>query len=75
MHCTLNPKTPLQVDWVGQRNQIDAAKAAGVKHIILIGSMGGTKPDHFLNKMGEGNILIHKRRAEQHLMQASGSRV
>ena len=60
----------LQVDWVGQKNQIDAAKAAGVRHIVLVSSMGGTKPDHFLNKMGEGNILIWKRRAEQHLMQA-----
>ena len=40
------------MDWVGQRNQIDAAKAAGVKHVVLISTMAGTKPDHFLNKMG-----------------------
>merc|ERR1711972_1243910 len=30
--------------------------------------MGGTKPDHFLNKMGGGNILLWKRKAELELM-------
>ncbi|KAH0861738.1 hypothetical protein HID58_089999, partial [Brassica napus] len=58
---------PEQVDWIGQKNQIDAAKAAGVKHIVLVGSMGGTNPDHPLNKLGNGNILIWKRKAEQYL--------
>nr|GMD45054.1 Sanguinarine reductase [Ipomoea batatas] len=27
---------PEQIDWIGQKNQIDAAKAAGVKHIVLV---------------------------------------
>ncbi|KAI9115996.1 hypothetical protein K1719_012926 [Acacia pycnantha] len=58
---------PEQVDWIGQKNQIDAAKAAGVKQIVLVGSMGGTNPDHPLNKLGNGNILIWKRKAEQYL--------
>lgn len=58
---------PEQVDWVGQKNQIDAAKAAGVKHIVLVGSMGGTNPNHPLNSMGNGNILVWKRKAEQYL--------
>ncbi|KAL6507994.1 hypothetical protein OROGR_024189 [Orobanche gracilis] len=48
---------PEQVDWIGQKNQIDAAKAAGVKHIVLVGSMGGTTPNHRLNSLGNGNIL------------------
>lgn len=34
-------QTPQAVDWVGQKLQIDAAKAAGVKRVVLIGSMGG----------------------------------
>ncbi|CDP06601.1 unnamed protein product [Coffea canephora] len=55
------------VDWIGQKNQIDAAKAAGVKHIVLVGSMGGTNPNHPLNSLGNGNILIWKRKAEQYL--------
>lgn len=67
-------QTPEQVDWLGQKVQIDAAKAAGVKHVVLIGSMGGTQPDNMLNKLvGDdgGNILQWKRRAEQYLI-ASG---
>lgn len=58
---------PEQVDWIGQKNQIDAAKEAGVKHIILVGSMGGTNPNHPLNSFGNGKILIWKRKAEQYL--------
>ncbi|XP_022865248.1 uncharacterized protein At2g37660, chloroplastic-like [Olea europaea var. sylvestris] len=58
---------PEQVDWIGQKNQIDAAKAAGVKHIVLVGSMGGTIENHPLNSLGNGNILIWKRKAEQYL--------
>ncbi|CAI9098248.1 OLC1v1034862C1 [Oldenlandia corymbosa var. corymbosa] len=56
-----------QVDWIGQKNQIDAAKAAGVKQIVLVGSMGGTNPNHPLNSIGNGNILVWKRKAEQYL--------
>ncbi|GMH16132.1 hypothetical protein Nepgr_017973 [Nepenthes gracilis] len=58
---------PEQVDWIGQKNQIDAAKASGVKQIVLVGSMGGTNPNHPLNSLGNGNILIWKRKAEQYL--------
>ena len=63
--------TPEEVDHRGQCNQIDAARAAGVEHVVLVGSMGGTRPDYHLNRMGDGNILIWKRRAEAHLI-ASG---
>ena len=59
---------PEEVDWVGQKNQIDAAKQAGVKHIVLVGSMGGTNPDHPLNRIGNANILVWKRKAEQYLI-------
>jgi uncharacterized protein YbjT (DUF2867 family) len=60
--------TPEEIDYYGQKNQIDAAKKAGVKHIILVGSMGGTDENHFLNTLGNGNILIWKRKAEQYLI-------
>ncbi|KAI3788658.1 hypothetical protein L2E82_01431 [Cichorium intybus] len=60
-------QNPEQVDWEGQQNQIDAAKAAGVKQIILVGSMGGTNINHPLNSLGNGNILVWKRKAEQYL--------
>ncbi|XP_021289977.1 uncharacterized protein At5g02240 [Herrania umbratica] len=58
---------PEQVDWCGQKNQIDVAKEAGVKHIVLVGSMGGTNLNHPLNSFGNGNILVWKRKAEQYL--------
>ncbi|CAL9119604.1 unnamed protein product [Musa textilis] len=58
---------PEQVDWVGQKNQIDAARAVGVKQIVLVGSMGGTDINHPLNNIGNGKILIWKRKAEQYL--------
>ncbi|OVA17841.1 hypothetical protein BVC80_1835g233 [Macleaya cordata] len=59
---------PEQVDWIGQKNQIDAGKAAGVKHIVLVGSAGGSDPNHPLNSLGNGNILVWKRKAEQYLV-------
>ncbi len=36
---------------------MDAAKAAGIKQFIVVGSMGGTQPENTLNKLGAGNIL------------------
>lgn len=59
---------PEAIDYQGQVHQIEGAKAAGVEHIVLVGSMGGTDPNHFLNKIGNGNILIWKRKAEQYLI-------
>lgn len=58
---------PEQVDWIGQKNQIDTAKDVGVKHIVLVGSMGGTDVNNPLNNLGNGKILVWKRKAEQYL--------
>jgi uncharacterized protein YbjT (DUF2867 family) len=63
-----NGGTPEAVDYQGQINQIEAAKAAGVSHIVLVGSMGGTNDQHPLNSIGNGNILIWKRKAEAYLI-------
>ena len=60
--------SPEEVDWLGQKNQIDAAKKAQVKQVVLVGSMGGTNPNHPLNRLGNGNILIWKRKAEEYLI-------
>jgi uncharacterized protein YbjT (DUF2867 family) len=59
---------PEMVDYWGQKNQIDTARDAEVKHIVLVGSMGGTNPNHPLNRIGNGNILVWKRKAEQYLI-------
>ena len=58
----------MQVDWQGQKAQFDAAQSAGIKHVVLVSSMGGTKPDSTLNKIGDGNILVWKRKAEKYLI-------
>jgi uncharacterized protein YbjT (DUF2867 family) len=69
--------TPEEVDWLGAKMQIDAAKAAGVKRFVFVSSMGGTQPDNFLNSIGKradgagGDILLWKRKAERYLV-ASG---
>ena len=59
---------PEQIDYQGQINQIDAAKNAGVNQVVLVGSMGGTDENHFLNTIGNGKILVWKRKAEQYLI-------
>ena len=63
---------PEQVDWLGAKEQIDCAKEAGVNHIVLVGSMGVSPqkntPDNTLNKIGDGNILVWKAKAEEYLM-------
>jgi uncharacterized protein YbjT (DUF2867 family) len=61
---------PQQVDWEGQRNQVDAAKAADARHVVLLSTMGGTRPDHFLNE-NMADIALWKRKAEHYLV-ASG---
>lgn len=61
---------PAAIDYEGQINQIEAAKAAGVQHIVLVGSMGGTNENHPLNSLGDGKILVWKRKAEQYLIES-----
>ena len=61
-------ESPEEIDYYGQINQIDAAKAAKINHIVLVGSMGGTNENNPFNKIGNGNILIWKRKAEQYLI-------
>lgn len=38
--------------------EICTAKSAGVKQIVLVGSMGGTDVNNPLNSIGNGNILV-----------------
>eukprot|EP00747_Dinoflagellata_sp_TGD_P104072 gnl/TRDRNA2_/TRDRNA2_169157_c0_seq2.p1 gnl/TRDRNA2_/TRDRNA2_169157_c0~~gnl/TRDRNA2_/TRDRNA2_169157_c0_seq2.p1 ORF type:complete len:341 (-),score=42.54 gnl/TRDRNA2_/TRDRNA2_169157_c0_seq2:87-995(-) len=70
---------PEQVDWLGQKAQIDAAKACGADtHVVICSSMGGTDPNNMLNSLGRetlpdgsqkgGNIMLWKRKAEKYLI-------
>ena len=65
---------PEMVDYIGQKKQIDLAKKMGVKHVVIVSSMGGTDENNFLNQIGKdkngdghGDILIWKRKAERYL--------
>lgn len=64
---------PEKVDYIGQKKQIDFAKKLGVKHIVLVSSMGVLDPTNFLNEIGKdkdgnyGDILLWKRKAEKYL--------
>eukprot|EP00608_Synchroma_pusillum_P007412 CAMPEP_0198419306 /NCGR_PEP_ID=MMETSP1452-20131203/126_1 /TAXON_ID=1181717 /ORGANISM="Synchroma pusillum, Strain CCMP3072" /LENGTH=291 /DNA_ID=CAMNT_0044139431 /DNA_START=33 /DNA_END=908 /DNA_ORIENTATION=+ len=65
---------PELVDYKGLMNQVDMAKEAGVKQMVVVGSMGGTQPENFLNTIGKrpdgtgGDILLWKRKAEKYLI-------
>ena len=65
---------PYNVDFLGAKNQINAAKKCNLKQFVFVSSMGGTDPDNFLNTIGRnendkksGNILLWKRNAEKYL--------
>lgn len=68
--------SPEEVDWIGQKNQIDACPKD--THIIVCSTMGGTDKNHPLNALGRitnpdgtmsgGNIVKWKRKAEMYLM-------
>jgi hypothetical protein len=67
--CKLLCFLAVQVDWEGQVAQVDAAKASGsVQQVVLVSSAGGCDPNHFLNHIGQGDILNWKRKTEQHLV-------
>jgi uncharacterized protein YbjT (DUF2867 family) len=68
---------PELVDYEGVINQIELAKKMGAKHVVLVGSMGGTDPSNFLNSVGKdkdgngnGDILLWKRKAERYLVES-----
>jgi len=64
---------PEIIDYNGAVNQIDAAISAGVSHIVMVGSMGSTDINNMLNKLGNGNILVWKRKAEEYLIEKCDS--
>ncbi len=58
--------TPQRIDFAATRDLANAAAAAGVKHFVLVSSMGVTHEDHMLNRMLD-NILKWKLRGEDAL--------
>lgn len=58
---------PEQVDWLGQKHQIDLAAKFGFSQVVLVSSRGVTDPNNRLNAIGNGKILLWKRKAEEYL--------
>ena len=64
------PGSPEFIDYGGNNNLVDAARAANLQQFVLVSSMGVTHETHPLNKM-LGNVLIWKLKNEDYL-RASG---
>lgn len=60
------PDRPEMIDYQGVANLANAAAGAGVRHFVLISSMGVTQEDNALNRLF-GNVLIWKAKGEQAL--------
>ncbi len=57
--------SPERIDYEGVRNLVEAARAAGVEHFVLVSSIGVTRPDHPLNAYGR--VLEWKLKGEDAL--------
>ena len=61
---------PKSVDYEGQLRQFSAARASGIStHVVVVSSMAGTDPSHFLNQNMQ-NMVLWKRKAEKALVEA-----
>ena len=61
---------PEDIDYRATRHQVVAAKAAGLRRVILVSSAGVTDPNHRLNQLGDSNLLQWKLKAEDELRQS-----
>ncbi len=66
---SLDPTTPYKIDYQGTKNLVDAAKAKGIEHFVLVSSLCVSKFFHPLNLFWL--VLYWKKQAEAYL-QASG---
>lgn len=60
------PNSAEFVDYGGVRNLVDAARAAGVRHFVLLTAIGTTDPEHPFNKFTKG-ALQWRFKGEEHL--------
>jgi uncharacterized protein YbjT (DUF2867 family) len=58
--------TPEEIEYRGNARLVEAAKAAGVRHFVMVSSMGITQFDHPLNRMLR-NVLLWKALGENSL--------
>ena len=70
---------PELVDYKGQVALIDLAKQCQMDQVVVVGSMGGSDPNNFLNAVGKngatghGDILLWKRKGEKYLVESSSA--
>jgi uncharacterized protein YbjT (DUF2867 family) len=65
---SFNPFGPYQVDYEGNKNLIDAAKAAQIQHFVMVSSLCTSQFFHPLNLFWL--ILVWKQQAEQYLQRS-----
>ena len=65
---SFDPTGPYQVDYQGTKNLVDAAKAQGVEHFVLVSSLCVSKFFHPLNLFWL--VLYWKKQAEQYIQQS-----
>ena len=56
---------PIDVDYHGTQNQVVQAVQAGVRHVVMVSSMGTTTPNSFLDLLGDGHALFYKLQARR----------
>jgi uncharacterized protein YbjT (DUF2867 family) len=62
---SFDPTGPYQVDYEGTKNLVDAAKAKGIEHFVLVTSLCTSQLFHPLNLFWL--ILVWKKKAEEYL--------
>lgn len=65
---SLDPTGPYKVDYEGNKNLIDVAKANGIEHFVMVSSLCTSKFFHPLNLFWL--ILVWKKQAEEYLQKS-----
>lgn len=65
---SLDPTGPYQVDFEGTKNLVDAAKAKGIEHFVLVSSLCVSQLFHPLNLFWL--ILLWKKQAEEYIQKS-----
>ncbi|BAZ68161.1 MAG: SDR family oxidoreductase [Pelatocladus maniniholoensis HA4357-MV3] len=65
---SFDPTGPYKVDYEGNKNLVDAAKAKGIEHFVIVSSLAASKFFHPLNLFWL--ILVWKKQAEEYLQKS-----
>ncbi|MBF2007397.1 NAD(P)H-binding protein [Chlorogloeopsis fritschii PCC 9212] len=65
---SFDPTGPYKVDYEGTKNLVDAAKAKGIEHFVLVSSLAASQFFHPLNLFWL--ILVWKKQAEEYIQKS-----